>query len=137
MGCMPKMARGKISSARGNDCCTNFLIPFARPASLYRERVNIYTYLTAYKLYMYYRCCQIKLPVKHFYTNQEQCDVLTGNLSLGRRSGGDWANTRLWKNVLQYSFQTGSSTSSPSYFQICFLVAFLEEVFIRNIIILL
>ena len=31
--------------------------------------------------------------VKHFYTNREQCEVLTGYLSLGRRPGGDWANT--------------------------------------------
>jgi len=69
-----------------------FLISFVRPASVYREHVNMYRYLTAYELYMYYRFCQIKLPVKHFYTNQERCDVLTGNLSVGRRSGGDWAN---------------------------------------------
>jgi len=96
----------------------------------------IYTFLTAYKLYMYDRCCQIKLPVQHFYTNQERCDVLTGNLSLGRRSGGDWANTSLWKKRFT-SFETGSSCSSPSYFQIFFLIALLEEAFIRNIIILL
>ena len=31
--------------------------------------------------------------VKHFYTNRERCGVSTGYLSLGRRSGGDWANT--------------------------------------------
>jgi len=30
---------------------------------------------------------------KHFYTNREQCEVLNGYLSLGRRPGGDWANT--------------------------------------------
>jgi len=40
------------------------------------------------------------------------------------------------QNVLQYSFVTGSS-SSPSYFQIFSLIAFLEEAFIRNIIIIL
>jgi hypothetical protein len=95
MACVAKMARGKISSARGIHCCPNFLVYvyFARLASLYREHVNIYTYLTASKLYMYDRCCQIKLPVKYFYTSQRRCDVLTGNLSLGRRPGGDWANT--------------------------------------------
>ena len=31
--------------------------------------------------------------VKHFSTNRERCEVLTGYLSLGRRPGGDWANT--------------------------------------------
>jgi len=39
------------------------------------------------------------------------------------------------QNVLQYSFQTESS-SSPSYFHIFFLIAFLGEEFIRNIIII-
>jgi len=34
------------------------------------------------------------------------------------------------QNVLQPSFQTGSRTS-PSYFQIYFLIELLEEVFIR------
>ena len=30
--------------------------------------------------------------VKHFCTNREWCEVFTGCLSLGCRSGGDWAN---------------------------------------------
>jgi hypothetical protein len=34
------------------------------------------------------------------------------------------------QNVLQSSFQTGSS-SKPSYFHIFFLIAFLEEAFVR------
>jgi hypothetical protein len=40
------------------------------------------------------------------------------------------------QNVLQSSFQTGSS-SSPTYFLIFFLIAFLGEEFIRNVIIIL
>ena len=40
------------------------------------------------------------------------------------------------QKVLQSYFQTGNS-SGPSYFQIFFLIAFLEEPFIRNIIIIL
>jgi len=40
------------------------------------------------------------------------------------------------QNVLQFSFQTRSS-SSPTYFHIFFLIAFLEEVFVRNIELLL
>jgi len=39
-------------------------------------------------------------------------------------------------NDLQAYFQTGSS-NSPGYFHIFFLIVFLEENFIRNIIIIL
>jgi len=31
--------------------------------------------------------------LKHFYTNRERCEVLSGYLSLGRQPGGDWVNT--------------------------------------------
>ena len=48
-------------------------------------------------------CIWVTLPllpnntaVKHFYTNREQCEVSTGYLSLGRRPGGDRANTWHW-----------------------------------------
>jgi hypothetical protein len=71
-----------------------FFTPFPRPASVYcEEYVYIYAYLTAYRMYKNYHCYHIKLPLKHFYTNQGQCEVLTRDLSLGRRHGGDWANT--------------------------------------------
>jgi len=40
------------------------------------------------------------------------------------------------QNVLESSFQTASS-SNPSYCKIFFLNAFLEEAFVRNIIIIL
>ena len=50
------------------------------------------TYLTAYRLYMYYRCYQMIMWVKRFYTYGERCDVFTGYLSLGRRLGDDLAN---------------------------------------------
>ena len=36
---------------------------------------------------------QNNTAVKHFYTNREQCEVLTGYLSLGCQPGGDWGNT--------------------------------------------
>jgi hypothetical protein len=29
---------------------------------------------------------------KHFYTNLDSCEVMTGYLSLGFRPGGEWAN---------------------------------------------
>ena len=81
-----KMARGKIFLARVIHCCPIFIISFARPASLYCEEY-------ARRLYMNYRCFQIVLRVKHFYTSREGCEVLTGYLSLEWRPGGDWANT--------------------------------------------
>ena len=78
-------------------------ISFPRLTSVYREvHVHIYrhtytdTYLTAYRLYMDYRCYQMILQVKRFYTNRERCDVLTGYLSLGRRLGGYLANVWYW-----------------------------------------
>jgi len=42
---------------------------------------------------MNYRSFQIILRVKHFDTNRERCEVLTGYLSSGPWPGGDWANT--------------------------------------------
>ena len=41
------------------------------------------------------------------------------------------------QNVLQCSLQTGSSSSSHSYCHVFFLIAFLEEAFVINTIILL
>jgi hypothetical protein len=65
------------------------------------------------------------------------CEVLTRYLPLGRRPGGDWASTcDIGQKVLQSSFQTGSSSNSR-YFQFFFLIACLEEAFIRNTIITL
>ena len=70
-------ARGKIFLARGIHY-SDFLIFFTRPASPYYAKDEfIYTYLTAYRLYLNYCCCQILLQVKHFYTNWERCKVLT------------------------------------------------------------
>jgi len=73
------------------------------------------------------------LQVKRFYTICEWCKVLTGYLSLGHRPGGDWANTWHVQNVLQSSFQTGSS-SSPSCFHILSLSHSWSEPFFRSTI---
>ena len=68
---------------------------FAQPPSLHCED---YVCLTA-------RDCgelpllQITLRVTHFYTNQEQCEVLTGYWSLGCQPGSDWANTWHWTGL--------------------------------------
>jgi len=45
------------------------------------------------RLYTNFRCDQLILRVKHFYTNQKQCEGLPGYLTEGCRPGGDWANT--------------------------------------------
>jgi hypothetical protein len=42
--------------------------------------------------------------VKHFCTNWERCEVLTGYLSLGRRHGGGWANTWHWTERFKVFF---------------------------------
>ena len=76
------------------------------------------------------------VAMKHFCINQERCEVFTGYLSLERRSGGDCANRDTGQKVLESSFHTGSSCS-PIYCHIFFLIAFLEEAFISNIIITL
>ena len=51
--------------------------------------IHIYIYVCTHththKLYMNYR--------ETFLHRSERCKVLTGYLSLGRRSGGDWTNT--------------------------------------------
>jgi len=67
-------ARGKISLNRGIHCCPNFLIFFFCPTSvsiLWKICVcYIYTYLSAYRLYMNYRRCQTTHRVKHFCINR-------------------------------------------------------------------
>ena len=60
-------------------------------------RIFVHIYISnCGKLYTNYRCYQIALRIKQFYTNREQCEVLTGYLSLGCRPGGDWANIWHW-----------------------------------------
>ena len=135
MARVPKTASRKIFLAGGMYYGQFLFIFLVRPASLYcEEYVHIYTYV--YRLYNKCRCYQITLRVKHFYTHRERCEVLTGcyhwdaGLAVTGRICG------IEQNVLQSSFQTGSS-SDHSYCHICFLIASPEEDFIRNIIIIL
>ena len=63
--------------------------------------------------------------------------MLTGHLSIGRRPGGVTGRIcDTGQNALQYSIQTESS-SSPIEFHIVFFMAYIEEIFIRNILIIL
>ena len=68
---LPQMARGTIFLARTVHCSPiSFFISLARPASLYCvEHIYIYTYLTAWRMCMNYRCYQTIMRVKHFYTS--------------------------------------------------------------------
>ena len=82
----------------------------------------VYTNLTPYRLNCH--CYQIVLRVNHFFS--------------GALRGVDWIfinGAPAWRWVGEYvsqsSFQTGSS-SNYIYFQIFFLIPFLEEVFIIN-----
>jgi hypothetical protein len=79
----------------------------------------------AYRLHNNNRCYHIILRAKYFYTNLERCEVLTGYLSSGCRPGGDWANTWHRAKRCKSSFQRWTSSSSPSYCHIFFLIAFL------------
>ena len=71
---------------------------------------------------MNYRCYQILLRGKHFYTNRERCEVVTGYLSLGRRPVSGWANMTLNKTFQNVLFKpevaVAPVTSFPPPFRI-------------------
>ena len=75
----------------------SFFLSFARPASLHcEEYLYMYTHI-----WLCTDCVWITVATKQhcnetFSHKSEGCEVLTGYLSLGRRSGGDWANTWHW-----------------------------------------
>ncbi len=54
--------------------------------------IYTHTYLTAYRLYMNYRCYQITLQ-RNIFTQIGPVRSVDWISSLGRRPGGDWANT--------------------------------------------
>jgi len=91
-----------------------------------------YSYLTAWRLYMKYRCYQITLRTQVGSSAKFWLDI--------NDWGADMAVTGrisdIGQNVLQCTFRTGSR-STYSYFHIDFLIAFLKKAFIRNIIIIL
>jgi len=86
MARVPKMARRKIPLACGIHCSPNFYISFARPASPYCEQyIYIYAHIWPGRDYL-----SITVSAgKHFYTDRERYEMLTGYLSSGRRPGGD------------------------------------------------
>ena len=79
------------------------------------------------------RCYQIILRAKHFCTNQERCEVLTGYLSLGCRPGGD---VTLGKTFYKLLFKQAVA-AAPVTAIFSNLVTFFDEAFIKSIIIIL
>jgi len=63
------------------------------PGSVASGTHCIYSHTSYLKQYINYRRYQITQRVKHFYTNRERREVLTGHLSLRRQPGDDWAST--------------------------------------------
>jgi hypothetical protein len=96
---------------------------------------------TRHSLLSKYDCVGIEFELSSLPNN-----TASGSFLLIGRGAKSWQDIYHWgaglavtgricdigQNVLQSSFQTGSS-SSPSYFHSFFLIAFLEEAFIRNI----
>ena len=98
----PKMERGKISLVRCIHCCPNlFFIPFARPASRCCEEY-VYIYIsdsveTVYELPL----LPNNTAVKHFYTNGERCEMLTGYYNWGAGLAGTERVHDIGQNILQ------------------------------------
>ena len=126
-----RMTRGKTSLAREIHCCFHFFCP---TSIIYcAEHVYTYTRLTAYRLYMNYRCCQITQQ-ENIFTQIRSCTKCWLDIY---RWGAGLAVTGpirdIGQNVVQSAFETESGSSPPSYCLILFFTAFLEEAFIRNI----
>jgi hypothetical protein len=79
---------------------------------------------------MKYRCYHIALRVNHFYTNRDRCEALTNIYRLGPVLVVTGRIHDSGQNVLHHTFQIAGSRS-PGYFPVFFLIAFLEEDFIR------
>ena len=60
--------------------------------------------------------------------------MLTGYLSLERRPGGDWAN--MWHWTERYIILLKQEAAPENLLPQIVLIAFLDEAFIRNIIII-
>jgi hypothetical protein len=116
---VPHLARGKISLARGIHCCPNSYYLFITTSVCVLCKICVCVCVcVCLCIYIYTHthtsnCVQTvyELPllpnnaaVKHFYTNRERCEVLTGYLSLGRRPGGGWANTWHWTETFTICF---------------------------------
>ena len=135
---VPWTYRGKISLVSGIHCCHQvFFFNFFCPTTfsiLWRPCIHTHTHThisdtvqTVHELPL----LPNNTAVKHLYTNRSGTKCW---LDIYRKGAGLTVTGRIrdtGQNVLEPSFQKGSS-SSPIYCQILFLIAFLEEAFIRN-----
>jgi hypothetical protein len=76
-----------------------------------------HVYIHTYRLYMNYR--------ETFLHRSERCELLTGYLSMGRRSDGDWANMGHWAERFTVCLWTGSGSSTVTA-TFCYLPHFLR-----------
>ena len=98
--------------------------------------IYIHTYLTTQRLYMNYRCYQIT-EQRNIFTQMGSCaKCLLDNYHWGSGLTVTGRTRAIGQNVLQSSFETGSSRS-PSYCHIFFFITFLQEVFFGNIVIVI
>jgi hypothetical protein len=113
-----------------------FLWPDRRLHIVRNMCIYTHVWLCSVDIQIRYRCYQTTLRVKHFYTNWERCEVLTGYLQMRRQLNGDWTNT--WHRTKHFTiFFANTSSSSHSYVRIFFLIAIIQEAFVRNTVILL
>jgi len=132
------MAREKIYLARGIHCCPSRVVYIIRPASLYYEgNICVYTHI-----WLHADCIRITAATKQHCSEtflhksgalrSVDCICIIG-VPVGRWLGEYVTLDKSFTNPCQ----TGSN-SSPSYWHIFFLIAFLEQAFFfRNIIIML
>jgi hypothetical protein len=133
------LSRGKISLADGIHCCPKFFIYFARPASLYcEEYVCIYTY----PIWLRRNCIWNTVATNN--TASEAVLHKPGELRSVDRiciikgPVWRWLGEYVTLDSTFYSLLFKQEVSRvPSYFHIFFLIAFLEEALIGNIIIIL
>ena len=134
---VPRMAQGKISLA-GLYISVPVSFYFLCPTStfmLWRTYVPVHTPDAVQAVYELPSLSR-NTAAKHFYTNRSSPKCW---LDIYHWGAGLAVTGRIRDNgqkVLQSSFRTGSN-DSPSYFHIFFVIAFLADTFIRNIIILL
>jgi len=132
------------NTARGIPYCPNFFL-FLLPDQRLHIVKNIYIYThthTHTHTCLRTDCICITVATKYYRMwniltqiwNGAKCWLDIYHCSFGLAVTGRTRN--IGQNVLPSSFRTASS-SSPSYRHILFLLAFLEEAFVRNITIML
>jgi hypothetical protein len=125
MNRVPKMARGKISLASGIQCCSIFFL-FLCPTTVPLWITCAYIHISDCVETVY------ELPLLPNNTASEIFLHESGGIFIIGVPAWWWLGEQVTgKNDLQPSFYTGIS-SCPSYCHIFFLIAFLQEPFIKN-----